>query len=154
MNDSRGHAIDDSLVTVLGKVSLFAGLSRLQLVFLLGATSRVAIPADQLFFDEGDSADSLYVFVAGEAVVEKRMPDGWRLLATLRPGQTVGEMAVVDRLPRSARVRAVKSCLAIRLDSAGLESSHEIAATVYRNVAATITARVRAYTDTDDKRSD
>lgn len=152
MTDSRGHAIDDSLVTVLGKVSLFAGLSRLQLVFLLGATSRVVIPADQLFFDEGDSADSLYVFVAGEAVVEKRITDGWRLLATLRPGQTVGEMAVVDRSTRSARVRAIKSCVAIRLDSAGLESSHEIAATVYRNIAATITARVRGYTDADDRR--
>jgi CRP-like cAMP-binding protein len=152
MTDTRGHTADDSLVTVLGKVSLFAGLSRLQLVFLLGTTSRVVISAGDLFFDEGDAADSLYVFVAGEAVVEKKVLDNWRMLATLKPGQTVGEMAVVDRFPRSARVRAVKNCLAIKLNSDGLERSHEIAATVYRNIAGVITARLRAYTDTDDKR--
>lgn len=152
MTDPRSYTTDDSLVAVLGKVSLFADLSRPQLAFLLGATSRVVIPEGKLFFDEDDSADSLYVFIAGEAVVEKRTAADWLLLAKLNPGQIVGEMAIVDSLPRSARVRAVKNCLAIRLDIAGLESSHEIAAIVYRNIARTITERVRAYTDLDDKR--
>ncbi len=154
MTDVIGYTVNDSLVAVLGKVPLFAGLSRLQLVFLLGATSRVTVASGDLFFDEGDSADSLYVFVAGEAVVEKRSEGEFRRLAIVTPGQILGEMAVVDRLPRSARVRAVKDCLAIKLNSVGLECSHEIAATVYRNISGVITARLRAYTDADDKHSE
>jgi len=144
MNDRSPKMLDDALINTLGKVPLFAGLSRLQLIWLLSATSRVTVGANQLYFDEGESADSLYVFIGGEAVVEKRSNDGWQLLSTLKPGQTFGEMAIVDQLPRSARVRAVTNCLALNLKASRLESSPEVAVVIYRNIAAMQTMRLRA----------
>lgn len=143
MKSSDPKLLDDMLVMALARVSLFSGLTRMQLVWLLNAMTRVTAPSGKLFFDEGDHADCLYVFVSGEAVVEKNTPDGWKVLATLQPSETFGEMAVVDRLPRSARVRAVTESVALSLKSSRLESSKEIAVEIFRNIAAMHTKRLR-----------
>jgi CRP-like cAMP-binding protein len=104
----------------------------------------VAVGAGGLFFDEGDPGDRLFVFINGSAVVEKRTRDGWTTLATLKPGEAFGEMAVVDQLPRSARVRAVANSLALSLTRARLDGSPDVAAAVYRNIAVMQTLRLRA----------
>ncbi|MBM4210697.1 MAG: cyclic nucleotide-binding domain-containing protein [Gammaproteobacteria bacterium] len=153
MNDRSPKVLDDALITTLGKVSLFAGLSRLQLIWLLSATTRVTVGADQLYFDEGDAADSLYVFIAGEAVVEKRSGETWQILSTMKPGQAFGEMAIVDQLPRSARVRSVTNTLSLNLKGVRLESSPEVAMVIYRNIAAMQTMRLRAANEAMTSRS-
>jgi CRP/FNR family cyclic AMP-dependent transcriptional regulator len=143
MKNSDPVLLDDALIKALSRVSLFAGLTRLQVIWLLHAMTRVSIKSGDLFFDEGDHADCLYVFIAGEAVVEKKNSTGWRTLATLQPSETFGEMAIVDRLPRSARVRAIKDCIALSLNSARLNGSAEIAVEIFRNIAALQTKRLR-----------
>jgi len=153
MSNLSPKVLDDALITTLGKVSLFAGLSRLQLIWLLSATTRVTVGADQLYFDEGDAADSLYVFIAGEAVVEKRSGETWQILSTIKPGQTFGEMAIVDQLPRSARVRSVTNTLSLNLKGVRLESSPEVAMVIYRNIAAMQTMRLRAANEAMTSRS-
>lgn len=153
MTEGGPRIMDDALLAALARIPLFAGLSRLQLIWLLSATMRVAIGPEELFFNEGDAADSLYVFIAGEAVVEKKINEGWRPLSVLKPGNTFGEMAIVDKLPRSARVRAVVTSLALNLKGARLESSPEVAMVVYRNIAAMQTLRLRAKNEISDSNS-
>ena len=51
---------------------------------------------------EGEQGDSLFVMLSGGARVMK----GETQIATLAPGEHVGEMALVDRTPRSATVLA------------------------------------------------
>lgn len=136
--------VEDALLNVLGSIRLLNGLDRLQLVWLLSAASRVVVGADGFFFDEGDPGDRLFVFINGAAVVEKRTPAGWVSIATLKPGETFGEIAVVDQLPRSARVRATASSLALSLTRTRLDSSPDVAAVVYRNIAIMQTRRLRA----------
>ena len=143
MKHSDPKLIDDALVTALARVSLFAGLTRLQLIWLLNAMTRVSVKSGDLFFDEGDQADCLYVFIAGEAVVEKKTSTGWATLATLKPSETFGEMAIVDGLPRSARVRAIKDCIALSLKSLRLDNAPEIAVEIFRNIAALQSKRIR-----------
>lgn len=149
MKGSDPRVLDDSLVTVLGRIPLFAGLSRLQLIWLLNTTTRVAVKSGELFFDEGEAADCLYVFILGEALVEKSIVDGWKTLASLQPGDAFGEMALVDQLPRSARVRALKDSLALSLKGSRLESSPEIAMVIFRNIAAMQTKRLRKMNQLD-----
>lgn len=153
MTDGSPQVMDDALLGALARIPLFAGLSRLQLIWLLSAATRVTIGPEELFFNEGDSADSLYIFIAGEAVVEKKINEGWRRLWVLKPGNTFGEMAIVDRLPRSARVRAVVTSLALNLRGTRLESSPEVAMVVYRNIAAMQTLRLRAKNEIGDSES-
>jgi CRP/FNR family cyclic AMP-dependent transcriptional regulator len=47
------------------------------------------------------------------------------LLRTLKEGDCFGEMAVMDLFPRSASIRAVEDCTAIRLSAANLYQVYE-----------------------------
>jgi glutaminase len=60
-----------------------------------------------LMLRQGDPPDGLYLLLHGEASVTIDLPSGRRKrLATVSPGMSVGELAVVDRSPRSADVHA------------------------------------------------
>jgi len=61
-----------------------------------------------LIFMEGDDSREMYVVVQGEVVVTKRPGHGdiEVELATLRRGEFVGEMSLLESLPRSATARA------------------------------------------------
>ncbi len=63
--------------------------------------------AGEVIFATGDPGDGLYVIASGRvqitAVVANNDP---RVLATLGPGDFLGEMAVLDTAPRSANARA------------------------------------------------
>jgi CRP/FNR family transcriptional regulator, cyclic AMP receptor protein len=70
---------------------------------LVGAGAAVrAFKAGDVIFREGDPADELYIVKSG--TVEVRL--GNRLLDTLAELSIFGEMALVDRNPRSATVVA------------------------------------------------
>jgi glutaminase len=60
-----------------------------------------------LIVRKGDAADHIYLLMSGEVSVTIDLPNGRvKRLATMSPGMTFGEMAVVDRARRSADVRA------------------------------------------------
>jgi CRP/FNR family cyclic AMP-dependent transcriptional regulator len=56
----------------------------------------------------------------GKAAVLKAWRGQDYLLQILRAGDCFGEMAVMDHGPRSASVRAVEDCIAIRISAANL----------------------------------
>jgi len=62
---------------------------------------------DEYIFNEGDPGDCAYIIDSGmvEVALDK---DGRKLVvATLTKGDILGEMAIIDRLPRSASARAI-----------------------------------------------
>ena len=59
-----------------------------------------------LIFMEGDDSREMYVVVQGEVVVSKSSGTTDVTLATLRKGDFVGEMSLLESLPRSATARA------------------------------------------------
>jgi CRP-like cAMP-binding protein len=99
---------------------LFGGVRADILQFLLGLCPVVPVPTNEFFFREHDEADSMFVLEAGKAAVLKSWRGQEYLLRTLKEGDCFGEMAVMDLLPRSASVRAVEDCTAIRLSAANL----------------------------------
>lgn len=60
---------------------------------------------DQIFH-EGDDSREMYVVVEGEVVVSKKSAKGEITLAHLHKGDFVGEMSLLESLPRSATARA------------------------------------------------
>jgi CRP/FNR family transcriptional regulator, cyclic AMP receptor protein len=80
----------------------------------------VSVPANKFFFRESDQADSMFVLEAGKASVLKLWRGCDYLLRTLNEGDCFGEMAVMDLCPRSASVRAIEDCTAIRISAANL----------------------------------
>ncbi len=139
--------IDEILLRVLSSVPVFAGVGRLELIALLANAVRVERKADQPFFSEGDEGQTFFVFIAGTAVIEKHTDAGWQTLADLKPGETFGEMAIVDGGKRSARVRATTDAVALMFQKNDIELSAEAAIVIYRNIARILSKRLRHYNE-------
>ena len=112
--------MEQARVDLLQRMPIFGGIRPNILQFLLGLCPVESVPKNKFFFREGDQADSMFVLEAGKVAVLK----SWRgqdcLLQTLMQGDCFGEMAVMDLCPRSASVRAVEDCTAIRISAANL----------------------------------
>jgi CRP/FNR family cyclic AMP-dependent transcriptional regulator len=59
-----------------------------------------------LIFKEGDEGREMFIVQAGEVIVTKQTRRGEMELATLRKGDFVGEMSLLESLPRSATAKA------------------------------------------------
>lgn len=72
----------------------------------------VLLAAGDRIFSAGDSADALYVLLEGEVDIQT---DGTSI-DVARSGEIVGEMALIDRNPRSATVIALTPARLARID--------------------------------------
>ena len=63
---------------------------------------------DEFLFEEGDPGDCAYIIESGS--VEVSLDKGGRklVIATLGPGEVLGEMAIIDNFPRTATARAIE----------------------------------------------
>jgi CRP/FNR family transcriptional regulator, cyclic AMP receptor protein len=65
----------------------------------------------EVLFEAGDVADGCYRLEQGLLKVSIASPQGdERILTILGPGSIVGELAIIDGLPRSATVVAIRDC--------------------------------------------
>ncbi len=65
---------------------------------------------------EAQHGQSCYLIASGQVDVAKSVDGKDKSLATLRAGSIVGQMALVDRSPRSATVRATAETIALELN--------------------------------------
>lgn len=65
-----------------------------------------AVPAGQTIFAEGQPGDHMYAVVTGQVQIVRQ----GRALATIEAGGLFGEMALIDRQPRSATAVALTDC--------------------------------------------
>lgn len=70
----------------------------------------------EMVFGQGTDADAIYFILKGQATIEVRFGDGKsRKFGVLCPGAVFGEMAVLDRLPRSAGIVATGNLICLKL---------------------------------------
>ena len=62
----------------------------------------------QVLFHEGDDGDDMYIIQSGRVAIKKKVKDGDTTLAVLEKGDFFGEMAILERLPRSATAEVVE----------------------------------------------
>jgi CRP/FNR family transcriptional regulator, cyclic AMP receptor protein len=78
---------------------------------LFAGATRSRLAADEVLFYAGDFGDGCYRVEQGLVKVVVSSPNGdERSIAILGPGSIVGELSVLDGLPRSASVIALRDC--------------------------------------------
>jgi len=70
----------------------------------------------ELIFKEGDEGDRMYVIQSGRVQIMKKTSSGDLTIATLGKGEIFGEMALFDRLPRSATAAALGEARILSID--------------------------------------
>ena len=103
---------------VLQKVTLFRGLQPKEIKALAKMTTRRTYPAGQAIVTEGRMGLGLYCIESGKVSVTLRTPSGPREIRIMGPGETFGELALLDDQPRSATVTAIEPTTALLLDKA------------------------------------
>ncbi|MDG0816537.1 Crp/Fnr family transcriptional regulator [Bdellovibrio svalbardensis] len=73
------------------------------------------IAKDSYLFREGDAPDAMYIVKSGTLAVTKTKGNSEVVLAEIQAGSMVGEMALFDKKPRSANVKALKETEVISL---------------------------------------
>lgn len=91
--------------------SVLLGLPRQYSDVLLAKATPVQLKDGETLFSKGDPGDGCYWLEGGTVKVIVASPTGeQRILAVLGPGSVVGELAMIDGLPRSATVEAMRPC--------------------------------------------
>ncbi len=92
---------------LIRRVPLFAMLTPSQAESLAGAVSKRRFKRGENLVEQGMKCESLYILLAGRArVVVTDSRDREVILATMHPGDYVGEMSLIDNEPHSATVEA------------------------------------------------
>src|SRR5262245_24277206 len=96
------------IVSALGRTVLFHGLSDGELKRLAAIARVTALPAGAILFNQGDGSDGLYVITSGIVRIYLTSADGREATINLsEEGEVIGEMALLDGLPRSAGAAAL-----------------------------------------------
>ncbi len=75
-------------------------------------------PAGAVIFKDGDAGQSMFILMDGEVEISKVLGDHKSILATIGKGSIFGEMAIINRRPRSATARATTPVLALEISRA------------------------------------
>ena len=110
----------EARIELLQRMPVFGGIRADILQYLLGLCPVVSVVKNEFFFREDDQADSMFVLEEGKAAVLKSWGGKEYLLRVLQEGDCFGEMAIMDLFPRSASVRTLEDCKAIRISAANL----------------------------------
>jgi CRP-like cAMP-binding protein len=107
---------------LLRSLPLLAGLPQEEIENLAALSEPFALEAEEVLFEEGDAAESVFVIALGELESVKRLPGDRALTAArLGPGTALGEMAMIAGVPRVATARALRETQGIAVDARAVQ---------------------------------
>ena len=122
-------------------------LSRLppQLVFgLFKDAKRSRAPARAVLFHAGEKGDGLYEIEQGLVKVTVESTEGHeRIVALIGPGGIVGELAIIDGMPRSASVGVLQDCTYRFVSKEAFDKFAASHPEFYRELVLVLSARLR-----------
>jgi CRP-like cAMP-binding protein len=118
----------DNKISALRRSPLFAGLSRKQLSRIARLSDDLEVPPGTVMCREGSRGQEFFVIITGEAEVTR----GGRHLATLGAGDFFGEIALLERVRRTATVTAVTPLGFFVISAAAFDAVREADPTIER----------------------
>ncbi len=132
---------------VLRGLPYFSDLPQTLLNQVCRQSEKLTVPEETTIIEEDSHSEDMFVIVDGELRVTKHGQDREVFLAALGPGEVVGEIALLDKAPRTASVTTVKPSTLIRIPAQAFEALIEDSRVV-RRMFRTVTSRLRGIEDT------
>jgi CRP/FNR family cyclic AMP-dependent transcriptional regulator len=111
---------------------------------LLAGERTLKLREGETLFERGDAGDGCYWLRGGVLAICVSSATGeQRILAILGPGAIVGELAMIDGLPRSASVLAVRDCELTFVSRAAFTELLHRHPELYIDIVTTLAARLR-----------
>jgi CRP-like cAMP-binding protein len=140
----------DAPITVAGlrEIGLFGALSDDILEHLTRILNARRVTAGEMVFKEGDTAREMYVVLDGEIEVLKKSRRGRDMrVAILGPGDSFGEMSIIDMQNRSASVRTLAPSRLLRVSAEDMDAlyRHDLKSytLIVLNIARDLSRRLR-----------
>lgn len=107
---------DTFAIDSLRRCALFEECDEVALDGVVRQLRRRRFRRNEVIFHQGDPGDALHVVAAGAVKIVLPSTEGEEaIIATLRPGDFFGELAILDGAPRSATAVALESCETLEL---------------------------------------
>lgn len=97
----------------------------------------------EIIFKEGTEGDKMYVVQSGKVMITKETSSGELTIATLGSGEIFGEMALFDRLPRSATAIAMDEARVLSVDKKKLFQAIDRDPTLVFKIIESMSKRIR-----------
>ena len=124
----------------LDATGILAGCPPTELDLIAGVGRVASVPAGRILCEQGRLALDCMLIEAGQADVLV----GTRRVASAGPGETIGEIGVLDRMPRSATVVARTDMQVRVIDAGDFDALLRAAPTFSRAVLRELSGRVRS----------
>ncbi|MDH5323981.1 MAG: cyclic nucleotide-binding domain-containing protein [Gammaproteobacteria bacterium] len=147
----QGSAFCDELCSMLEQMPMFRDLTRPEVEILSGYVQAFEAESGKTLFLEGEKGGFMCFLVSGKIdVIKESHLRERKTITTVRPGQTIGEMSLLDDMPFSATACAVEKTTVILITRRNFESFTEdhpaLAIKMIRKVARLISLRLRQTT--------
>ncbi len=106
-------------------ISLLQDFAPHEIETLVSHLRRVAWPKDSLIFKEGDPGSHLFIVTKGQASVVLKSESRNIRLVTFAPGTVFGELAILDKGPRSASIIADEDLVAYSMSETDFAALRE-----------------------------
>ncbi len=101
------------------------------------------VAKDTYLFRDGDAPDAMYIVKTGGFAITKSKGNTEVVIAEIQPGAMVGEMALFDKKPRSANVKATKDSEVIALPYDSLNKQMDQLPVWVRAIMKTLNEKLR-----------
>ncbi len=125
----------------LRTVPLFAACTTKDLQKIAKAGDEITVPAGHTIVDQGDTGREAFVIMTGTATVRRN----GKKVATLGPGNVIGELSLFDHGPRTATVTTDTECALFVLDQRHFAGIIEEVPTLAHKLLASLAAKVREF---------
>lgn len=138
----------ETRIQLLQSMPFFGAINESSVALILSLSDTLHMEKDGYFFHQGERGDSLYLLEQGETVIFKEFNAQEYILRHASAGECFGELALIDFTPRSASVRALEDCAALKIPSSALHSLYqqnpEQFLLIQMNIAREVSRRLRA----------
>ena len=132
----------------LCRVAMFQSLGESDLDALAGVTRQITAERGELIVSQGSAGESLYIVARGQIRVYLSDETGKEIILGLEgPGAIFGEIAVLDRQPRSASVAAMERTELLVIEGREFRQLLEVHTGLSLGVIAALAGMLRKLTD-------